>query len=100
MKAWFREVKANCADDIILHIVGCKSDLVAEDPTKRAIPFEQTVSWLAGEVPGILSSTPNYSSPSSKRSSLYLLHQDEDGPWDNCSEVTGKSCCQNLRALC
>lgn len=89
MKGWLKEVREQAGEDIVLHVVGCKIDLIAEEPSHRAVPFEQTVSWLASEVAGVdLSPTPNnYSSPSSKRSSM-LWHQEEG--WDNCSEVTGK----------
>lgn len=32
---------------IVLHIVGTKADVVAEDPGKRQVPFEQTIAYVA-----------------------------------------------------
>ena len=63
-------------------------DLVAEQPSRRQVPFENTVAYIASEVAGVkLSTTPKYSSSDSKRSSGYW-NQDEG--WDSCHEVNAK----------
>jgi hypothetical protein len=47
MGRWLRELKANSGDDMILHVVGTKSDMVAEDPTRRQVPFERCIAYVA-----------------------------------------------------
>ena len=58
MGVWLRELKdktgGNSASDngeeIILHIVGTKSDVVALDPSKREVPFERCINYVAEEL--------------------------------------------------
>jgi len=57
MGVWLRELrdKANSSanegnDEVILHIVGTKSDVVANDPTKREVPFERCIDFVAQEL--------------------------------------------------
>ena len=57
MGVWLRELrdKANSAandgaDEVILHIVGTKSDVVANDPSKRQVPFERCIDFVAQEL--------------------------------------------------
>jgi GTPase SAR1 family protein len=47
MSHWLHELRANLPDDTILHIVGTKADLVADDPSKRRVPFESVVAFAA-----------------------------------------------------
>lgn len=47
MGHWLQELRAQLPDDTILHIVGTKADLVAEDPSKRRVPFESVVAYAA-----------------------------------------------------
>lgn len=47
MSYWLHELKANLAPDTILHIVGTKADLVAQDPSRRKVPFESCVAYAA-----------------------------------------------------
>src|ERR1700753_3425159 len=44
---WLHELKATLPSDTILHIVGTKADLVAEDPPKRKVAFESCVAYAA-----------------------------------------------------
>ena len=55
MGVWLRELrdKANMHDgqeDIILHVVGTKSDVVAEDPSRREVPFERCIGYVAEQL--------------------------------------------------
>jgi GTPase SAR1 family protein len=41
------ELKKNINNNIIIHIVGTKADLVNADPSKRAVPFERCLAYAA-----------------------------------------------------
>jgi hypothetical protein len=68
---------------------------VTEDPSKRQVPLERAVAWVAEEIAGVeLPSTVaaqqhhhQYSSPDSKRSSGYWTQNEG---WDSCHEVNAK----------
>ncbi|CCX07886.1 Similar to Ras-like GTP-binding protein RYL2; acc. no. P41925 [Pyronema omphalodes CBS 100304] len=47
MHSWLLELKKNIPNNIIIHIVGTKADLVNADPTKREVPFERCVAYAA-----------------------------------------------------
>lgn len=98
MKGWLREIKENCFDaeeEPIIHIVGTKTDLVDDDPSKREVPFEKTIAYVAENVGGVSqASTPplaqrtnSMQTPDSKRSSGFWNH---DMAWDSCHEVSSK----------
>jgi len=101
MQTWLKEMRENCDDGggaPIIHVVGTKSDIVAQDPTKRQVPFEKTIAYLAEQLGGITnasqSSTPpltmraaNIQSPDSKRSSGLW---NQDFGWDSCHEISAK----------
>ncbi|KAF2843166.1 P-loop containing nucleoside triphosphate hydrolase protein [Patellaria atrata CBS 101060] len=109
MGRWLHELKENLGDDIILHIVGTKSDIVAEDPSKRKIPFERCIAYVAehlyppqqqsaqsqvspptswGATLGPSSTTQTgMASPQSNRSSGFW---GQDIGWDCCHEISAK----------
>ena len=98
MKGWLREMRQNCdgsSDDPIIHVVGTKTDIVAEDPSRRQVPFERTIAYIAEHVGGVSqASTPpltirtgNVQCPDSKRSSGFW---NQDIGWDSCHEVSAK----------
>jgi len=101
MKTWLAEMKENCdyGDSMpIIHVVGTKSDIVAEDPSRREVTFERTIAYVAEQLGGInaqsTASTPpltmrpgNVQSPDSKRSSGFW---NQDIGWDSCHEVNAK----------
>lgn len=43
MGAWLTELRRNLPHDIVLHVVGTKSDVVAREPSKREVPFERCI---------------------------------------------------------
>lgn len=47
MGHWLVELRSNLPDDTILHVVGTKADIVAEDPSKRKVPFERVIAYVA-----------------------------------------------------
>jgi small GTP-binding protein len=104
MGAWLKELKENCGvqtDDMILHVVGTKSDVVAADPKKREVPFERCIGYVAEQLypeiatPGaVLPSSPpsshgipTISSPHSNRSSGFW---GQEAIWDCCHEISAK----------
>lgn len=102
MKGWLREMKENCDDGDggpIIHVVGTKSDIVADDPSKREVIFERTIAYMAEQIGGVTglsqsSTPPTHShlslvqSPDSKRSSGFW---NQDLGWDSCHEVNAKN---------
>lgn len=64
MAGWLRELRRNIggaeddADPLVIHVVGTKSDIVAEDPGKRRVPFERTIAYVAEQLYPSRASTP------------------------------------------
>ncbi|KAF2828358.1 ras-domain-containing protein [Ophiobolus disseminans] len=111
MGRWLKELKTNLGDDIILHVVGTKSDVVAEDPSKRKVPFERCIAYVAenmypvqpapqpqngrrasvqtngwGSAPAVFQNG-GMASPQSNRSSGFW---GQDIGWDCCHEISAK----------
>ena len=108
MGRWFLELKSVLGDDIILHVVGTKSDMVAEHPNKRQVPFERCIAYVAenlhpqpppsqskeSSIPSGLwgiavpkSADSGMMSPLSNRSSGLW---GQDIGWDCCHEISAK----------
>ncbi|TIA08004.1 ras-domain-containing protein [Aureobasidium pullulans] len=111
MGVWLRELRDKTgwgdAEDLILHVVGTKSDVVAEDPSKREVPFERCIGYVAeqlypdqvassnGRPPSALHSSSPASngnlaamaSPHSNRSSGFW---GQEHIWDCCHEISAK----------
>jgi len=97
MGRWLKELKQNLGDDIILHVVGTKSDIVAADPTKRQVPFERCIEYVAehlypkqatpGQVVSAGWQSGALASPQSNRSSGFW---GQDIGWDCCHEISAK----------
>jgi GTPase SAR1 family protein len=103
MKTWLAEMRENCEEGEvmpIIHVVGTKSDIVAEEPSRREVTFERTIAYVAEQLGGIsahsTASTPPLTmkpgnmaiqSPDSKRSSGFW---NQDIGWDSCHEVNAK----------
>jgi len=111
MGIWLTELRRNLPADIVLHVVGTKADIVARDPSKREVPFERCIAYVAENLAPGLSSTPpptatplslaHHShlistplpsaeprSPSSKRSSGFW---GQEVGWDACHEISAES---------
>lgn len=98
MTGWLLELKRNLGEDepVVIHVVGTKSDIVALDPSRRRVPFERTIAYVAEQLYPSQASTPPAStallggglqSPDSKRSSGFW---GLDVGWDCCHEVSAK----------
>ncbi|KAJ5771656.1 Ras-like GTP-binding protein RYL2 [Penicillium odoratum] len=65
MAGWLRELRKNLgseSDDdtppLVIHVVGTKSDIVAVEPSKRRVPFERTIAYVAEQLYPSHASTP------------------------------------------
>ncbi len=58
MGIWLTELRRNLPSDIILHVVGTKADIVTRDPTRREVPFESCIAYVAENLAPGLGSTP------------------------------------------
>ncbi|KAI9683877.1 MAG: hypothetical protein M1829_004211 [Trizodia sp. TS-e1964] len=99
MGRWLVELKKNLGDDVVLHVVGTKRDLVEVNPGLRKVPFERCIAYVAEhlypELSSPLTSTPpgtrgglgSAQSPSSKRSSGFW---GQDVGWDCCHEISAR----------
>lgn len=47
MTHWLLELRANLPADTILHVVGTKADIVAQDPSKREVTYERCIAYVA-----------------------------------------------------
>ncbi|KAI0013119.1 putative ras-like GTP-binding protein [Xylariaceae sp. FL0662B] len=118
MGVWLTELRRNLPPDIVLHVVGTKADIVARDPSRREVPFERCIAYVAENLAPGLGSTPPPTatpmglpvalppgpgmsqssiaassaqeprSPSSKRSSGFW---GQEAGWDACHEISAES---------
>lgn len=113
MAGWLRELK-ECLpdpDQVVVHVVGTKSDIVADDPGLRRVPFERTIAYIAEQLHPSRASTPPPTAwvsdpgggggggPGAHVSSTTLLSVDskrssgfwgQDIGWDCCHEISAK----------
>ena len=96
MGRWLMEVKDNVGEDTIIHIVGMKSDVVAQDPNQRKVPFERCVEYVAEHLhpsPGSIA-PPNTAGGVSIVQSIDSKHSsglwNQDTGWDCCHEISAK----------
>jgi GTPase SAR1 family protein len=47
MGHWLVELRSNLPEDTIIHVVGTKADVVAKEPSKRHVPFENVIAYVA-----------------------------------------------------
>lgn len=101
MAGWLVELKQNLGEDspLVIHVVGTKSDIVADDPSKRKVPFERTIAYVAEQLYPSQASTPppssgmgvlgnhSFGGADSKRSSAFW---GQDIGWDCCHEISAK----------
>lgn len=98
MGRWLMEMKDNVGNDVVLHVVGTKSDIVAENPGLRKVAFERVIAFVAEKLYPEQVSTPPATGGSasvvqnmdsnSKRSSGFW---GQDIGWDCCHEISASS---------
>ncbi|KAG6039096.1 hypothetical protein E4U41_003293 [Claviceps citrina] len=104
MGVWLTELRRNLPDDVVLHVVGTKADIVARDPSARQVPFERCIAYVAENLAPGVGGTPPASAasvsgsgympsveprtPSSKRSSGFWA---QEAGWDACHEISAEN---------
>lgn len=95
MGRWMRELKENIGHNVIVHVVGTKSDVVARDPNRRMVPFERCIAYVAENLYSTQTSTA--SPPMVGMSGLHGLDSKrssgiwgQDTGWDCCHEISSK----------
>lgn len=98
MGRWLMELRENVGKEVVLHVVGTKSDIVTRDPCLRKIPFERCIAYIAENLyPETVATPPitagsgsgmNNSDGASKRSSTFWT---QDIGWDCCHEISSSS---------
>jgi small GTP-binding protein len=91
MGLWLKELRENCGDSMLVHVVGTKADVAKEWPEKREVGFEKCVNYVAEHLGGqhgaVTPGVPAVHSPTSNRSSGIW---GQDGIWDCANEVSAK----------
>ncbi|KAL9130234.1 MAG: hypothetical protein Q9217_001527 [Psora testacea] len=98
MGRWLMEMKQNLGEGVVIHVVGTKSDIVAQDPSARKVAFEKCIAFVAENLYPEQFSPPVVGSGSdsgfksldgnSKRSSGFW---GQDIGWDCCHEISASS---------
>lgn len=98
MGRWLEEVKDNLGDDIIIHVVGTKSDLVTSDPNLRKVPFERCIAYVADALYPMQGSTPPPTAGGSASSGVHSIDSKRNSGfwgqgigWDVCHEISAAS---------
>ena len=105
MGVWLKELRDNCGGDMIIHIVGTKTDMLSSEPQKRQVPFERCIGYVAEQLYPEISTAgqrvtfqsnlsgsqgttaPPLASPRSNRSSGFW---GQDTAFDCCHEISAK----------
>ena len=97
MGRWLKEMKGNLGEEVVIHVVGTKSDVVAQDPGMRRVGFEKCIEFVAENLyPEKFEPVVGSASDSgfksldgnSKRSSGFW---GQDIGWDCCHEISASS---------
>jgi len=110
MGRWLGELRRELGEGVVLHVVGTKADLVAQDPARRQVPFERCIAYVAENLYPAQGSTPpptagegaqrqlrgssagadarGPAGSHSKRSSGFW---GQDVGWDCCHEISAES---------
>ncbi|KAL9104626.1 MAG: hypothetical protein Q9163_000430 [Psora crenata] len=98
MGRWLVEMKQNLGEGVVIHVVGTKSDVVAQDPAARKVAFEKCIAFVAENLYPEHFTAPVVGSASdsgfrsldenSKRSSGFW---GQDIGWDCCHEISASS---------
>lgn len=105
MGVWLKELKDNCGGELVIHVVGTKTDVVSAEPQRREVPFERCTRYVAEQLYPEISPTggrgtfransvssvgsvlaPVMSSKSNRSSGLWA----QETVFDFCHEVSAK----------
>lgn len=71
MGRWLTEMRENLGNDVIIHVIGTKSDVVAQEPSLRKVPFERCIAYVAENLYPQKASTPTFPSGSTRSSGFW-----------------------------
>ena len=71
MGRWLTEMRENLGNDIIIHVIGTKSDVVAQEPNSRKVPFERCIAYVADNLYPQKALTPTVPSGSTRSSGFW-----------------------------
>ena len=71
MGRWLTELGENIGNDIVIHVVGPKSDVAAQEPSLGKIQFEICIAYIAEHLHPQKVSTPTFPSGSARSSGLW-----------------------------
>ena len=75
MGRWLEELRENCGNDIVIHVVGTKTDVLASDQQKRQVPFERCIEYVSEKMyPEAVTPSVGRSSGSASASDLPSRH--------------------------
>ncbi|CAD6572193.1 MAG: hypothetical protein ASARMPREDX12_001897 [Alectoria sarmentosa] len=87
MGRWLSEMRENLGNDVVIHVVGTKSDLVVQEPSLRKIPFERCIAYVAENLYPQKASTPLFPSGSARSSGFW----GQEVGWDCCHEISASN---------
>lgn len=102
MGRWLMELKENLrgGDDIIVHVVGTKCDVVAQDPSLRRVPFERCLGYVAEHLHPLNAPSSHVTAAGAGAGSSYVPTSidskrssgfwGQDIVWDCCHEISAK----------
>lgn len=64
-------MRDNLGNEIIIHVVGTKSDVVAQEPSLRKVPFERCIAYVAENLYSQKVSTPTFPGGSARSSGFW-----------------------------
>ena len=71
MGRWLTEMRENLGNDIVVHVVGTKTDVAAQEPGLRKIPFEKCIAYVAENLYPQKASTPTFPTGSARSSGFW-----------------------------
>ncbi|KAL8872152.1 MAG: hypothetical protein Q9174_002163 [Haloplaca sp. 1 TL-2023] len=101
MARWMREIKEHIGENVIVHVVGTKHDVVSRDPSRRMVPFERCITYVAENLfptqPSAAGTSPPMSGRSGRSGGMQSLSSNrssgiwgQDTGWDCCHEISAK----------
>lgn len=97
MNSWMEELRKNLGQECLIHVIGTKADVVAEDANKREVPFERCIQYvsehlkqcqLAASGRSMSFSTNSPQTPGADPRSSGVWGSDLG--WDSCHEISAK----------
>lgn len=100
MGTWMEELRKNLGKDCLIHVVGTKADVVAENPQRRQVTFERCIQYVSEHLHGtkepgtsggartlsFSTNSPQTPGVDPRSSGFWGM----DIGWDSCHEISAK----------